>query len=323
MTVGEKIRKYRTLNGLTQKELGEASLKGKQNLGVRINQYENDMAVPGDEIRESIASALDVDIEALSDVNIISDVDIMYVLFLLEEKRGLKIQKEDGKIHLVFDAPTDQNDNSLLTTYLNFWRNESANQPENPNNEEYKAYQKWKGRFASNIKNYLYDKEEAVYSHYKGKIDDYMKKGEFAKDTSDFSLLLKNIVDSGLSLTTRMKMIGPDYAYGFSFNILELLDPPSEEADNLFARFISEVKHLNELQFGCFIETSITDSLLITYYIPNRAFNIVWIRINYYLRAISDPNKTDYDINRANDEFFRNNNNKNDNLTIEEIIEQK
>ena len=320
MTLGERIKKYRVLKGLTQKELGRKALNVTSGADVRINQYEKDYTAPKAGAREALARELDIDVEALSDAGYVTDEDIMYILFALEEEKGLKIDKEDGKIHLVFDAPSNKNNNSLLTTYLNFWRNEAANQPENPSDEEYKAYQKWKGRFTSNVHNYLYEKEEAVYSLYKDKIDDYMKKGEFAKDTSDFALLLKNIVDSGLSLSTNIKMKGEFFAYGFSFNALELLDPPSEEAENLFAAFFSEIKHLNDLKFGCFLETSITDSIIFTYYIPKRSFDIVYTRISYYLRAISNPNKTDYDINRANDEFFRSNNNKNDNLTIEEMI---
>ena len=63
MTVGEKIRKYRLLNNLTQKELGKMALGKIGDSALRIYKYESDLMAPKTDYRQSIAEALGVDIE--------------------------------------------------------------------------------------------------------------------------------------------------------------------------------------------------------------------------------------------------------------------
>ena len=286
MTIGEKLRKYRNLKGLTQKELGTKALKGKLNAGVRINQYEKDMAVPGDEIKNSLAEVLNIDIEALSDVNIRSDEDIMFVLFELEEKRGLKLTKEDGKIHLVFDAPDNDNNNEHLTTYLNFWGNEAFR--ERNTDEEKVDYENWKARFSTNIKEYLAEKETAINAFYSDKVKAYHKQKKYAKETPEICRLLKQIMDAGLSLSTKY---GRNRSAGYSFDVNELLNPPSEEATDLFARFLSEWEHFKELGAECFTELSYSgDTLSITYYVANPELQIIKVQISEYINDLKNPN---------------------------------
>ncbi len=302
MTVGEKIKKYRNLKGWTQKELGGKTekLKGKTNSGVRINQYEKDM-VPGEDMRKSIADALEVDVVALSDVDLRTEEDYMFALFELEEKYGLHVTKEDGKIHLVFDAPDNENHNELLTTYLNFWGNEASK--ERTSEEEQIKYLFWKARLSSNVKEYLADRETAVNTYYKEKVTYFYEEKKFAKDTTEICRLLKQLVDAGFTLTTRY---GEKRSAGYSFNVNELLNPPSEDAENQFARFLSEIKHFQELGADCFTELSLPgDALLITYYVANQELQIIKLQIDKYLKVIKKPNREDWQIQMDNDEFER------------------
>ena len=91
MTIGEKIRYFRNLRGYTQAELGE-----KLNLQAdRIRQYENDVRTPKTDLLQKIADALDVDVEALSDINIQNATDIMHVLFELEDQHTIDTKKHE------------------------------------------------------------------------------------------------------------------------------------------------------------------------------------------------------------------------------------
>lgn len=86
MTLGDKIRKYRSLNGLTQKELGLKIGFSSATADSRIRKYEKDLMAPKDDIRNKLAEALNIDIEALSDINISSYIDIMYILLRARRK---------------------------------------------------------------------------------------------------------------------------------------------------------------------------------------------------------------------------------------------
>ena len=148
MTVGEKIKKYRQLKGLTRRELGMAVGFKKNTADVRIYQYESDKMVPKGDTMALIASVLDVEGAALSDINVSSFADVMHVLFEFEEKFGMEIEKRDGKTFLVFD---DANEESLtLISFLNVWsilRSGFSSICGKEDPERMKAYARWKGRF--------------------------------------------------------------------------------------------------------------------------------------------------------------------------------
>ena len=104
MTLGEKIRKYRILHNLSQKELGLKLGFSNTTADVRIRQYESGTKIPRDDIRQKMADVLDVDISALSDIDIKSDEDVMQVLFYLSEIFDMDIEKTDDKFLSVFSC---------------------------------------------------------------------------------------------------------------------------------------------------------------------------------------------------------------------------
>ena len=108
MTLGDKIKKYRSLNGWSQKELGQKVGFSDSTADSRIRKYENDIIAPKSELREKLADTLNVNISALSDINIDTLEDVMQALFLFEEKFGMTIERSEGKTILTFDEPTQR-----------------------------------------------------------------------------------------------------------------------------------------------------------------------------------------------------------------------
>ena len=102
MTIGEKIRKIRKENGLTQKQLGEK-------LGVSyqmIAQYENGKRNPKINTVISIASALNVEMFDLMSIQEFEDkID-------QEAKERLETKVQRGEIHVI-----DCKKNTLIENY--------------------------------------------------------------------------------------------------------------------------------------------------------------------------------------------------------------
>ena len=95
MTLGEKIKEYRLLHDMTQKELGLKVGFSAVTADTRIRQYEKDAMAPKSDIRNKLVQALDVDPSALSDIDIRSIEDVIRVFFFMEEYLGFEIEKVD------------------------------------------------------------------------------------------------------------------------------------------------------------------------------------------------------------------------------------
>ena len=294
MTLGEKIKKYRILKGLTQKELGLAVGFSAATADSRIRKYERDLIAPKDDIRIKLAKALEVDLSAISDIDVATYEDVMQVLFLFEESYGMDIDKKDGKTVLVFD---DKNESiRTLITYMNLWQGQRKALLSNQDkltDERIKAYEVWKSRFPSNIKGYFTSKENEILEYYRHLVILAEKNCPYAKVTSDITLLLRKIVESGFTLTTtystaKSAKTGP----GFIFVVDELLAPPSEDAAKLFAQFLSELNHFSDLGAKVYSEMQMAEkSLTITYYIPIASFSVIKDQIDELLEyRLKDKN---------------------------------
>jgi len=161
MTLGNKIRKYRKLNGLTQKELGHKVGFSEETADPRIRKYESDLMAPKAAIRNKLADALGVDLSALSDINVSADEDVMHILFQFEEVFGMEIEKRDGKTYLIIDD--DNNEIRTLITYMNIWRTQKRllfPDLKNITKEQMRAYELWKSRFAGNTGDYFSSMEK-------------------------------------------------------------------------------------------------------------------------------------------------------------------
>ena len=302
MKLGNKIRKYRLLNDMSQKELGMKVGFSAATADSRMRKYESGAMAPKADIRSKIAEALNIDPEAISDVEISSFADIMYVLFELEEEFGLKIEKRDGKTAIVFDD--SDKDLEPFISFLTAWKDKKDALSSESDNEKKREYAVWKSHFVTDIRDYYEKKENEIREFYKEAVSSY--KGKPAKTTSDIVILLRKIVESGFSLSARSKHISQgNLANGFTFKASELLSPPSKEGQKLFAQFLFELEHLKTLGANVYTDVQMPDgSFNVTYYIEVSSFSLIVNHINGFLRHYANiQDQTEYAIDAFEDNF--------------------
>lgn len=266
MTVGSKIRKYRMLKGLTQKELGLMVGFSEATADSRIRKYESDAMAPKAVIRKSLADALDVDLSALSDIDISTYEDVMQVLFQFEDDFGMDIKKKDGRTYLSF-----RDDNAkiqTLTTFMNIWITETKKllpDPEHADEEQKRVYALWKARFAGNVEEYFSNKRKEITVQYEPLVSAVNRLYSYAGMTSDINHLFKRMKEAGMKVS---EMNDNKYvASGFTFVVEELLSPKSEDAELLFAQFLAELHHLADSGVENHAELQMLDELLTISYV--------------------------------------------------------
>ena len=103
MAIGERIRFFRNLRGMTQKYLGQVVGFPEKTSDIRMAQYESGSRTPKAELTENLAGALGVSPLALSVPDIDSYLGLMHTLFALEDIYGLKIDKLDDEVCIRLD----------------------------------------------------------------------------------------------------------------------------------------------------------------------------------------------------------------------------
>ena len=103
MAIGERIKRIRTMRGMTLKYLGESVGFPANNADVRMAQYEKGTRTPKADLTKQIADVLGVVPETLDVPNIESYLGVMHTLFALEDTFGLKIDKLDGEVCIRLD----------------------------------------------------------------------------------------------------------------------------------------------------------------------------------------------------------------------------
>lgn len=281
MKLGNKIKKYRRLNKLSQKELGLMLGFSSTTADSRIRKYESGAMAPKADIRSKLAEALNIDIEAISDIEISTFADIMYVLFELEEKCGLSIEKKDGKTSIVLDDTNS--DIEQLVSFITAWKDKRDSIKNETDEAALHDYEIWKSHFLSNINDCYTKKKSEIDNYYN---EDVSSCTTHSKTSSDMVRLLRKIIESGMSIQTRTQHITYGVlANGFTFKINELLNPPTEESRKLFAQFLADLKYIEQLGAKVFVDVQMPDgSFYITYYIEASAFSLVVSHINNFLR---------------------------------------
>jgi len=121
MAIGERIRFFRNLRGLTQKNLGQAVGFPEKSADIRMAQYETGTRSPKADLTSALASTLDVSPQALTVPDIDSYIGLMHTLFALEDLYGLKVDEVDGDVCLRVDQSKGK-DAVELHQMLNAWR---------------------------------------------------------------------------------------------------------------------------------------------------------------------------------------------------------
>ncbi len=139
MKVGEKIRKFRTEKGLSQKEL--AKMAGLSEPAIR--NYELGNRAPSDKQLAAIAAALAISPFAISDPDIESHIGVMHTLFALEEEYGATLVCEPGVTYITFPAGSD------LRRRLSDWGDAFAKLKDGSMTKE--EYEEWKNTYPESV----------------------------------------------------------------------------------------------------------------------------------------------------------------------------
>ena len=141
MAIGERIRFFRNLRGMTQKYLGTVVGFPEKTADIRMAQYESCSRTPKADLIENLAGVLGVSPLALSVPDIDSYLGLMHTLFTLEDRYGLTVEKTENGVSLRVD-PRKGKDAAELSEMLSAW----AEQAEKYRNGDISRedYDKWR-----------------------------------------------------------------------------------------------------------------------------------------------------------------------------------
>ena len=141
MAIGERIRFFRNLRGMTQKYLGTVVGFPEKTADIRMAQYESGSRTPKADLTESLAGVLGVSPLALSVPDIDSYLGLIHTLFTIEDRYGLTIEKGENGVSMRVDSRKGK-DAAELSEMLNAW----AKQAEKYHNGDISRedYDKWR-----------------------------------------------------------------------------------------------------------------------------------------------------------------------------------
>ena len=141
MAIGERIRFFRNLRGMTQKYLGQVVGFPEKTADIRMAQYESGSRTPKAELTENLAGALGVSPLALSVPDIDSYFGLMHTLFTLEDRYGLTVETGENGVSLRVD-PRKGKDAAELSEMLTVWAQQAEKYRSGEINRE--DYDKWR-----------------------------------------------------------------------------------------------------------------------------------------------------------------------------------
>lgn len=141
MAIGERIRFFRNLRGMTQKYLGQMVGFPEKTADIRMAQYESGSRSPKAELTENLAGVLGVSPLALSVPDIGSYLGLMHTLFTLEDRYGLTVETGETGVSLRVD-PRKGKDAAELSEMLTAWAEQAEKYRNGKINRE--DYDKWR-----------------------------------------------------------------------------------------------------------------------------------------------------------------------------------
>ena len=125
MAIGERIRFFRNLRGMTQKYLGLLVGFPDKTADIRMAQYEAGTRTPKEDLTKTLAGALSVSERALAVPNIEDEYGVMHTLFVLEDLYGLTIEQQGSGTVFRIDA-TKTPEAAKLAKHVALWGDFSA-----------------------------------------------------------------------------------------------------------------------------------------------------------------------------------------------------
>ncbi len=148
MAIGERIRFFRNLRGMTQKYLGMQVGFPEKTADIRMAQYESGSRTPKSDLTNSLAEVLGVSTSALTVPDIDSYNGLMHTLFTLEDLYGLKIIELDGEVCLHLDKGMGAN---FITMFEMFtaWKEQAEKLKNGEISKE--EYDNWRYNYPESI----------------------------------------------------------------------------------------------------------------------------------------------------------------------------
>lgn len=126
MAIGERIHFFRNKRGMTQKYVGTQVGFDDRSADVRMAQYESETRIPKDNLIQALANLFDVRPDALKVPNIDTYVGLMHTFFAIEDKFGLKIEKDECDNPRLYLDTVHVRGNMTLYNMLRDWMDEAA-----------------------------------------------------------------------------------------------------------------------------------------------------------------------------------------------------
>ena len=155
MAIGERIRFFRNLRGMTQKYLGTVVGFPEKTADIRMAQYESGSRTPKADLTENLAGVLGVSPLALSVPDIDSYLGLMHTLFTLEDRYGLTIEKGENGVSMRVDSRKGK-DAAELSEMINAWAEQAEKYRKGDISRE--DYDKWRYNYPKYDKNSGYVK---------------------------------------------------------------------------------------------------------------------------------------------------------------------
>lgn len=141
MAIGERIRFFRNLRGMTQKYLGTVVGFPEKTADIRMAQYESGSRTPKSDLTENLAGVLGVSPLALSVPDIDSYIGLMHTFFTLEDRYGLTIEKGENGVSMRVD-PRRGKEAAEFSEMLNAWAEQAEKYHSGDISRE--DYDKWR-----------------------------------------------------------------------------------------------------------------------------------------------------------------------------------
>ena len=141
MAIGERIRFFRNLKGMTQKYLGMQVGFLEKTADIRMAQYESGSRTPKADLTNNLANVFGISTSALTVPDIDSYNGLMHTLFTLEDRYGLTIVKTENGVSMYAD-PRKGKDAAELSEMLNAWAEQSEKYHNGDINRD--EYDKWR-----------------------------------------------------------------------------------------------------------------------------------------------------------------------------------
>ena len=141
IAIGERIRFFRNLRGMTQKYLGQVVGFPEKTADIRMAQYESGSRTPKTDLTNNLANVFGISTSALTVPDIDSYIGVMHTLFTLEDRYGLTILKTENGVSMYAD-PRKWTDAAELSEMLAAWAEQSEKYHNGDINRD--EYDKWR-----------------------------------------------------------------------------------------------------------------------------------------------------------------------------------